>query len=131
MGRRGRPCSACSSRTSTSAPGNFQTIFGSQAVLLVLALGLILPLTTGDFDLSIASNMSFTAMLIAVLQHPARLGDPPGVLVALLRGLVIGMINGGLVVLIGIDSFIVTLGTGTVMLGFVQWISTATTVTGV
>ncbi len=26
--------------------GNFQTIFGSQAVLLILALGLILPLTS-------------------------------------------------------------------------------------
>src|SRR5215472_9180397 len=44
--------------------GNFQTIFGSQAVLLMLTLGLILPLTTGDFDLSIASNMSLTSMLI-------------------------------------------------------------------
>ena len=28
--------------------GNFQTIFGSQAVLLILALGLIVPLTSGD-----------------------------------------------------------------------------------
>ncbi len=70
--------------------GNFQTIFGSQAVLLILSLGLILPLTTGDFDLSIASNMSFSAMLIAVLnvQHgwsivPAILA---GVLAARHRG---------------------------------------------
>ncbi len=31
--------------------GNFETIFGSQAVLLILALALIIPLTTGDFDL--------------------------------------------------------------------------------
>jgi ribose transport system permease protein len=43
---------------------------------------------------------------------------------------VLGVINGGLVVLIGIDSFIVTLGTGTVALGIVQWISNDTDVTG-
>ncbi len=111
--------------------GNFQTIFGSQAVLLVLTLGLILPLTTGDFDLSIASNMSFTAMLIAVLNTQHGWAIIPACIAGLLAAIVVGVINGGLVVLIGIDSFIVTLGTGTVMLGFVQWISNANDVTGV
>ena len=111
--------------------GNFQTIFGSQAVLLVLTLGLILPLTTGDFDLSIASNMSFTAMLIAVLNTQHGWAIIPACIAGLLAAVVVGVINGGLVVLIGIDSFIVTLGTGTVMLGFVQWISNANDVTGV
>ncbi len=110
--------------------GNFQTIFGSQAVLLILSLGLILPLTTGDFDLSIASNMSFTAMLIAVLNTQHGWSIVPAILVALLAAVVVGVINGGLVVLIGIDSFIVTLGTGTVMLGFVQWISNSNDITG-
>ena len=110
--------------------GNFQTIFGSQAVLLVLTLGLILPLTTGDFDLSIASNMSFTAMLIAVLNTQHGWAIIPACIAGLLAAIVVGVINGGLVVLIGIDSFIVTLGTGTVMLGFVQWISNANDVTG-
>ena len=33
--------------------GNFRTIVSSQAVLMILALGLTLPLTTGEFDLSI------------------------------------------------------------------------------
>jgi len=110
--------------------GNFQTIFGSQAVLLMLSLGLILPLTTGDFDLSIASNMSFTAMLIAVLNTQHGWSIVPAILVGLLAAVVVGVINGGLVVLIGIDSFIVTLGTGTVMLGFVQWISNSNDITG-
>ena len=32
----------------------FQTMFGSQAVLLVLTLALIIPLTAGDYDLSVA-----------------------------------------------------------------------------
>jgi ribose transport system permease protein len=48
--------------------GNFQTIFGSQAVLLILALGLIVPLTSGDFDLSIAAVLSLASMVLAILQ---------------------------------------------------------------
>lgn len=110
--------------------GNFQTIFGSQAVLLILSLGLILPLTTGDFDLSIASNMSFSAMLIAVLNVQHGWSIVPAILAGVLAAVIVGIINGGLVVLIGIDSFIVTLGTGTVMLGFVQWISDSNDITG-
>jgi ribose transport system permease protein len=110
--------------------GNFQTIFGSQAVLLMLTLGLILPLTTGDFDLSIASNMSLTSMLIAVLNVNHGWAILPAVVAGLLAAILVGVINGALVVLIGIDSFIVTLGTGTVLLGIVQWISNATDVTG-
>jgi ribose transport system permease protein len=110
---------------------NFHTILGSQAVLLVVSLGLIVPLTAGEFDLSIASNLSLSAMVIAVLnvQHNWPLGL--AVLAGLIVALAVGAINGTLVVLIGIDSFIVTLGTGTVMLGVVQWISHSNAVTGV
>jgi len=109
---------------------NFQTIFGSQAVLLMLALGLLLPLTTGDFDLSIASNMALSSMLISVLNVNDHVAIVPAMLLGLLASTALGAINGGLVVMIGIDSFIVTLGTGTVALGIVQWISNDTDVTG-
>lgn len=40
---------------------NIQNILGSQAVLLILALGLIVPLTAGEFDLSSVSVMSLSA----------------------------------------------------------------------
>ena len=46
---------------------NFSTIFGTQAVLVVLALGLIIPLTAGDYDLSIAYNLTLSAMVVAIL----------------------------------------------------------------
>ncbi|HEY6052285.1 MAG TPA: hypothetical protein VIU86_00055, partial [Gaiellaceae bacterium] len=41
--------------------GNFQTIVNSQAVLLLLALALTLPLSVGEFDLSVASMLGFGA----------------------------------------------------------------------
>lgn len=110
--------------------GNFQTIFGSQAVLLMVALGLVLVLTTGDFDLSIASNLSLSAMLIAVLNVNHHMGIVLAIILGVGASTFLGFLNGGLVVLLGIDSFIVTLGTGTVALGIVQWISGGNDITG-
>ena len=45
--------------------GNFRTIVSSQAVLMILSLGLTLPLTTGEFDLSIGSMLGCAAVLTA------------------------------------------------------------------
>ena len=47
--------------------GNLQNVLGSQAVLLILALGLLFPLTAGEFDLSVASTLSMSSMTVAVL----------------------------------------------------------------
>src|ERR1700759_2356401 len=46
---------------------NLSTILGSQAVLVVVTLGLIVPLTANDFDLSIAYVMTLSAMMVALL----------------------------------------------------------------
>lgn len=110
---------------------NFQTMFGSQAVLLILTLALIVPLTAGDYDLSVAGNMGLAAMLIAVLN--ARHDVPIGlaVLAALAVGAVIGVVNGALMIYFGIESLIVTLGMGTVLGGLTLWISDSATISGV
>jgi ribose transport system permease protein len=110
---------------------NFSTIFGSQAVLVVLTLALLVPLLAGDYDLSIAANLTFAAMVLAVLN--VNHGWPIGaaILAALAVGALVGVVNGGFVVLLGIDSLIVTLGTSTVLAGLVLWISDSSTVSGV
>ena len=46
--------------------GNFRTIVSSQAVLMIVALGLTLPLTTGEFDLSIGAMLGCAAVLTAL-----------------------------------------------------------------
>jgi ribose transport system permease protein len=111
--------------------GNFQAIFGSQAVLVVLTLALIIPLTAGDYDLSIASVLSLAAMVIALLN--VEHGWPVGwaILAALLAGCFVGLVNGGLVVLLQLDPFIVTLGSATFVAGVVLWISDSRTIGGI
>jgi len=55
---------------------NFTSIFNSQAVLVVLTCSLVLTLTSSEYDLSAASVLSLSAMLIAVLN--AQQGCPSG-----------------------------------------------------
>jgi ribose transport system permease protein len=111
--------------------GNAQTIFGSQAVLLCLALGLIIPLTTGDFDLSIASTLTLSSMMVALLTQQDGWALAPAIVCALLAALAVGVINACLIVLVGLDSFIVTLGMATFLGGVVTWVSNSQTVTGI
>jgi ribose transport system permease protein len=110
---------------------NFQTIFGSQAVLLLLTLGLIVPLTTGDFDLSVASALSLSAMVVAILNVNEGWALFPSILAGLAAGGLVGFVNGALVVGLGLNSFIVTLGVGTFLTGLVQWISHSNTISGI
>lgn len=110
---------------------NFSTIFGSQATLVVLTLALLIPLTAGDYDLSIASVLTLSAMIIAQLNAVHEWPIGLAILVALAAGAAIGAINGGIVLFFGIDPFIVTLGTGTFIQGVVLWISGSNTVGGI
>ncbi|MCZ8516306.1 ABC transporter permease [Paenibacillus filicis] len=110
---------------------NFSTILGSQAVLVVLALGLLIPMTTGDFDLSVGSVLTLSTMIIAVLnvQHHVPIGW--AIFVAVAAGILVGLINGAFVILFNIDPFIVTLGTGTIVNGIILWVSKSMTISGI
>jgi ribose transport system permease protein len=110
---------------------NFSTIFGTQAVILVLTLGILIPLTAGDYDLSIAATLTLSTMIVAILNVNHHWNIYLTILVALGVGGLVGFINGGIVVLVGIDPFIVTLGTGTFIQGVVLWISQSETISGV
>ena len=110
---------------------SFSTLFGSQAVLVVLTLAIVIPLTSGDFDLSGASTLTMSTMLIAVLN--VKLGWPiiPVIVIALVSGVVIGALNAVFVLYFRIHSLIVTLGIGTFVNGLILWISNSQTISGI
>ena len=110
---------------------NFEAIFASQAVLVVLTLGLLVPLTAGDYDLSIASVLTLAAMVVTLLN--VEHGWPIGwaVLAALLVGTGVGVANGAIIVLLGLEPLIITLGSATVVAGVVLGISDSRTIGGV
>jgi ribose transport system permease protein len=110
---------------------NLSSMLGSQAVLLILALGLIIPLRAGDYDLSVASVFSLASVTVASLN--VNFGVPVGVaaLVAVVLGFLVGWLNGFIVTKFDIDPFIVTLGVGTVVLGLAYPVSNSRTISGV
>ncbi len=110
---------------------NFANIFGSQAVLLVLALGLSVPLLTGDFDLSAASTLTFAGMVTAILNVNHHWPVPVAGLVGVGVGAAVGFANALIIVKLRTDSFIITLGTGTILAGLTFWVSNSMTITGV
>jgi ribose transport system permease protein len=96
---------------------NFETIFGSQSVLVVLTLALILPLIVGQFDLSIGANMGFVAVFIAVMNTEHGWSVWLSAIVACLLGIAIGVVNAILVVGVGVNALVATLGMGTLIQG--------------
>ena len=110
---------------------NLSTLLGSQAVLVVVTLGLLIPLTANDFDLSIASTMTLCSMLLAVMNVNHGIGIGWAIVAALALGALVGLVNGLLITIFRIHSLIVTLGTGTFLHGLTLWISDSMTISGV
>jgi ribose transport system permease protein len=107
---------------------NFSTMLGTQGVLVVLTLGLLLPLTAGDFDLSIASTMTLASLVVAILVSENATPTPAAVVAGLAVGLVIGGVNAFFTLYFRIHSLIVTLGMATLVVGIAKWISGSRTI---
>jgi ribose transport system permease protein len=110
---------------------NFEGLLGSQAVLVVLTCALLIPLTAGDYDLSVTGTLMLSQMMIGVLN--AEHGWPVIAVIplCLVMGAFVGLVNGWFVLVFAIDPFIVTLGTGTLLSGIVLWISNSMTLSGI
>ncbi|MFK0334338.1 ABC transporter permease [Rhizobium sp. NPDC090275] len=110
---------------------NFSILFATQAPGAVLALALIIPLTAGDYDLSVGATLTLSAVTVGVLN--AVYGLPIGAVlpIAILAGLVTGIVNSFFIVYVRIPSLVVTLGTTSVITGVVQWMTNSSTIGGI
>jgi ribose transport system permease protein len=100
---------------------NFNAIVGNKTIDAFLALAVMVPMVTKNFDLSVGYGMGLTYVLAISLQTQAGLPWPLVIVLVLLVGLVLGLVNGLLVEFGQIDSFIATLGTGTVVYAITLW----------
>lgn len=108
-----------STRASNFAtPGNLANIFNDTSILIILALGQMTVILTKSIDLSVAANLAFTGMAVAMLDA-AYPGLPLALLIvlAVVIGAALGAINGFLVWLLQIPPIVVTLGTLTIYRG--------------
>jgi ribose transport system permease protein len=99
------------------------SIASSQAVNAMVTIGLLIPMAAGAYDLSIGAVANLTAILAVQLQTNHHSGVVVAIAVCVAVSLVIGLVNGFLVVRLRISSFIATLGMATII-GAVQTIIT-------
>jgi ribose transport system permease protein len=103
------------------SPNNLLNIFRQTATITVIAVGMTFVIACAEIDLSVGSVAGLSSVVAAMaLSH---WGLVPGVLAGLAVGLVVGSVNGGLVSLLGVPSFLVTLGMLGIAAGTAQWIT--------
>src|SRR5690349_1046579 len=100
---------------------NLLNIFRQTATITVIAVGMTYVIACAEIDLSVGSVAGLSSVCAAMAI--SAFGLIPGIIAGLLVGVVIGAINGGLVSLLGIPSFLVTLGMLGVAAGLAQWIT--------
>ncbi|MEQ4519149.1 ABC transporter permease [Pseudarthrobacter sp. B907] len=103
------------------SPNNLLNIFRQTATITVIAVGMTYVIACAEIDLSVGSVAGLSSVCTAMAL--AQWGIVPGILAGLAVGLVVGSINGALVSLLGIPSFLVTLGMLGIAVGVAQWIT--------
>jgi ribose transport system permease protein len=114
------------------APETFPTwttvlsILNGGAIAGLMALALVIPLSARLFDLSVGNIMGLANMLIAWLLVERGWNIWLAIAATLVCGILMGMVNGVVVVSAKIDSFIGTLATGAIFVTFVALLSDQT-----
>ena len=100
---------------------NLLNIFRQTATITVVAVGMTFVIACAEIDLSVGSVAGLSSVVAAMaLSH---WGLIPGVLAGLAVGVAVGSVNGALVSLLGVPSFLVTLGMLGIAAGTAQWIT--------
>ncbi|GAB5373602.1 MAG: ABC transporter permease [Acuticoccus sp.] len=100
---------------------NLRSILGDKAIIALLSLAAMVPMMAGRIDLTVGYGIVLWHILAIGLQTQFGFEWWQAVLIVLLLGGMLGLFNGLLVELAQIDSFIATLGTGTVIYAIALW----------
>jgi len=86
-------------------------LFLDVAPILLIALPMTMVVITGEIDLSVASVVGLSSVLVGVLHQDAGMSIPVAGLLAIVVGAICGAFNGFLVAYVGLPSLAVTIGT--------------------
>jgi simple sugar transport system permease protein len=102
---------------------NLSSMFAFIPELGLIALGMTMLLTAGQFDLSVGAVFGFAPLIAFILTNDKGVPLELAVLIGLLAGTSVGLVNGILVTKAGISSFLVTLATLLIVRGTALYIS--------
>lgn len=98
-------------------------ILSTQSIPAVLALAAMVPIVTGSFDLSLGYGLGLAHVMVLQLVVNNGWPWPLACLAVLFGGAVVGVLNGVIVEFGRINSFIATLGTGSMLYAVTGWIT--------
>ena len=96
---------------------NMSNVVYQTSLIGMMAVAMTVVLISGNFDLSVASVAAFSA--VVMVANAATLGFWPAAGLALGAAMLLGFLNGAIVQFVGINAFIVTLGTMTGVRGLI------------
>lgn len=109
---------------------NITNVLARSAFIGIIAVGMTFVIASGGLDLSVGSMAAFVAGLMILVMNAALptlgVGIPVillGMLTAIVAGIVAGAINGVLITKLGIEAFIVTLGSMGIYRSLVTWLA--------
>jgi ribose transport system permease protein len=94
---------------------NLRNLIQEQMVVFVLTLGLLFPLSAGEFDLSISATLIFAAAIVGLLITSWHWNPALAALAGCGIGAGVGLFNGVIVVKVGLNGFITTLAVMTIL----------------
>lgn len=107
---------------------NWLNILTNVAVIGIISAPATMLLVAGQFDLSVGSGTAFVGVVMAYTVTELGWSEPVAVLLAMLGGIGLGVLNGFLVTVVGVNALITTLGTLAAFRGLAQVISDGQTI---
>ena len=96
---------------------NLLNVSRQMASIAIMAVGMTYLIISRDFDLSVGSTYGLVGIIAGMLVLNLGLDIWVAVPIVLVFGMLVGLFNGTLVAIIGIPSFIVTLGSLSILRG--------------
>lgn len=107
---------------------NARVIASNEAITGILTLGLIVSLSAGMFDVSVAANMSLSITMVGWLQSEWGLNPVLAVVLTLLMGAAIGAANAFVITMLQVEPVIATLGMSSILAAVAFWIADGNTI---
>ena len=108
----------------------FRAVMGASVVVTFLALAEMVVIASGNYDLSVAYGIGLLHIVAMGLLVNLSVPWPVVLAAVVVLGAAIGALNGVLVEYARIDSFIATLGIGTVLYGLGAWYTNGAQIVG-
>jgi ribose transport system permease protein len=108
----------------------FKTLLNNNAISVLAALALVLPLSAGIVNLAVGAQLGAASIFVGWLLVNQGYGIGSAIVICLVQGVVIGLVTGCLVVYARVESFIATLGVSSLLTAFITGISSGRQILG-